>query len=249
VAFALREKPGHSFTTGYGQKPRERTVAARQQACMLREVAQAKRRFGLPDTAPVVRRYEAGRAGFWRHRFLHAQGLTNREPARALDGDGVGREWGVVSTCECHESLVEGVSWWRWKALEAHRDYGGGTEVTHGASSGPGYSLRGQNSKRCKWCCTAASSLGLGAGGDSPLNFRAHAEAVEEMGSPPTGLPALVERRREHRVTDVWVRTERRSLETMDANAIGKLRPNEGDGGVLSTFSVARSSSAQHGVA
>ena len=40
-------------------------------------------------------------------------------------------------------------------------------------------------------------------------------QAVVEMGSPPTGLPALVERRIENRVTGPQARTDRRSLETM----------------------------------
>jgi transposase len=44
---------------------------------VLQEVAQAKQRFGLPDTTPVVSCYEAGREGFWLHRFLQAQGITN----------------------------------------------------------------------------------------------------------------------------------------------------------------------------
>jgi transposase len=43
---------------------------------LLQEVAQAKKRFGLPDTTPVVSCYEAGRDGFWLHRFLQAQGIT-----------------------------------------------------------------------------------------------------------------------------------------------------------------------------
>src|SRR5215831_20005219 len=78
VAFELSEKTWKlGFTTGHGQKPRERTVTARQQARVLDEIAQAKRRFGLPDTAPVVSCYEAGREGFWLHRFLQAQGITN----------------------------------------------------------------------------------------------------------------------------------------------------------------------------
>jgi transposase len=78
VAFELSEKTWKlGFTTGHGQKPRERSIAARNQTRMLQEVAQAKRRFGLPETAPVVSCYEAGREGFWLHRFLQAQGLTN----------------------------------------------------------------------------------------------------------------------------------------------------------------------------
>ncbi len=54
--------------------------------------------------------------------------------------------------------------------------------------------------------------------------------AVAEMGSPPLGLPAVVERRKEHRVTGAGARTERRSLETMvptpqeAARAIGARR-------------------------
>jgi transposase len=78
MAFELSEKTWKlGFTTGPGQQPRERTVAARHQARLLQEIAQAKRRFGLPDTAPVVSCYEAGRDGFWLHRFLQAQGVTN----------------------------------------------------------------------------------------------------------------------------------------------------------------------------
>lgn len=64
-------------TTGPGQQPRERSIAARNQTRVLQEVAQATRRFGLPDTAPVGSWYEAGRAGFWLPRFWQAQGIPN----------------------------------------------------------------------------------------------------------------------------------------------------------------------------
>jgi transposase len=78
VAFELSEKTWKlGFTTGHGQKPRERTVTARQQERVLDEIAQAKRRLRLPDTAPVVSCYEAGREGFWLHRFLQGHGITN----------------------------------------------------------------------------------------------------------------------------------------------------------------------------
>ena len=78
VAFELREKTWKlGFTTGHGQQPRERTITARQQERVLDEIAQAKRRLGLPATAPVVSCYAAGREGFWLHRFLQAQGITN----------------------------------------------------------------------------------------------------------------------------------------------------------------------------
>ena len=70
VAFELSEKTWKlGFTTGPGQKPRERGVAARHQARVFQEVAQAKQRFGLPASAPVVSCDEASRAGCWLHRF------------------------------------------------------------------------------------------------------------------------------------------------------------------------------------
>jgi len=78
LAFELREKTWkRGFTTEPGHKPRERSVTARHQARVLQEITQAKRRFGLPETAPVVSCYEAGRDGFWLHRFLQAPGISN----------------------------------------------------------------------------------------------------------------------------------------------------------------------------
>ena len=78
VAFELREQTWKlGFTTGHGQKPRERTMTARQQEHVLDEIAQAKRRMGLPESAAVVSCYEAGREGFWLHRFLQGHGITN----------------------------------------------------------------------------------------------------------------------------------------------------------------------------
>jgi transposase len=78
VAFELSEKTWKlGFTIGHGQKPRERTVSARQQERVLDEIARAKDRLGLPASAAVVRCYEAGREGFWLHRFLPGHGITN----------------------------------------------------------------------------------------------------------------------------------------------------------------------------
>jgi transposase len=76
-AFARREQTWQlGCTTGPGHKPRARPVTARHQAPWLQAVAQATKRFGLPDTAPVVRGDAAGRAGCWLHRFLPAHGST-----------------------------------------------------------------------------------------------------------------------------------------------------------------------------
>jgi len=41
------------------------------------EIVAAKVRFGLPDDAKVISCYEAGRDGFWIHRFLLAQDVAN----------------------------------------------------------------------------------------------------------------------------------------------------------------------------
>jgi transposase len=78
MAFELSEHTWKlGFSLGHGHKPRERTMAARDLKRLLDEVAHAKLRFGLCATAPVVSCYEAGREGFWWHRFLQAQGIAN----------------------------------------------------------------------------------------------------------------------------------------------------------------------------
>jgi transposase len=67
-----------AFTVGMGQKPRSRTVVGRDTPGLLFEIEKAKRRFGLPEQTPVLCCYEAGRDGFWLHRFLVAHGIENR---------------------------------------------------------------------------------------------------------------------------------------------------------------------------
>jgi transposase len=65
------------FTVGMGQRPRVRQVAAGAVGVLTNEIVQAKTRFGLPAGAPVISCYEAGRDGFWLHRYLLAHGITN----------------------------------------------------------------------------------------------------------------------------------------------------------------------------
>jgi transposase len=65
------------FTTGLGQKPRRRDVSAREVELLWREIQAAKERFGLPAETPVVSCYEAGRDGFWLHRWLVSRGVGN----------------------------------------------------------------------------------------------------------------------------------------------------------------------------
>jgi transposase len=65
------------FGFSRGGKFRKRSVNAGDLAGTLREVALAKERLGLPADAPVKSCYEAGRDGFWIHRFLVREGIEN----------------------------------------------------------------------------------------------------------------------------------------------------------------------------
>jgi transposase len=65
------------FTIGMAQQPRERTIPAGALETLQKEITRAKQRFGLPEDACVVSCYEAGRDGFWLHRYLVAHGVTN----------------------------------------------------------------------------------------------------------------------------------------------------------------------------
>jgi transposase len=65
-------------TVGMGQKPRLKTITARSSSSLVFEIRAAKKRFGLEENAPVVCCYEAGRDGFWLHRFLLAHGVQNQ---------------------------------------------------------------------------------------------------------------------------------------------------------------------------
>jgi len=65
------------FSTGPAQRPRLRTIPARDPGRVLVEISLAKGRFGLPATTRVLSCYEAGRDGFWLHRFLTREGVEN----------------------------------------------------------------------------------------------------------------------------------------------------------------------------
>jgi transposase len=72
------EKWKLGFTIGFGQAPRLRDIPARDLSTLVKEIALAKERFGLPEQAFVRSCYEAGRDGFWLHRFIQTQGVTNQ---------------------------------------------------------------------------------------------------------------------------------------------------------------------------
>jgi transposase len=77
-AFELSERTWKlGFTTGRGQRPRVRQIPAGAVDRVADEITRANARFDLPGAVPVVRCYEAGREGFWLHRYLGAQGVLN----------------------------------------------------------------------------------------------------------------------------------------------------------------------------
>jgi transposase len=78
LAFELGSKEWKlGFSVGFGQRPRERTILAGDLAGVKREIERAKRRFGLSDEARVLSCYEAGRDGFWVHRYLVHLGVRS----------------------------------------------------------------------------------------------------------------------------------------------------------------------------
>jgi transposase len=78
LAFELGERTWKlGFTTGLGQRPGIRQVPAGAVDRVVEELARAKRRLKVPEDTPVISCYEAGRDGFWLHRYLVAHGVIN----------------------------------------------------------------------------------------------------------------------------------------------------------------------------
>ncbi len=66
------------FGVGLGAKPRRRRVKAGDLCALSEEVGRAQEHFDLPSSSRVVSCYEAGRDGFWLHRYLDESGIENR---------------------------------------------------------------------------------------------------------------------------------------------------------------------------
>ncbi len=78
LAFELGQRTWKlGFSRGIGERPWMRTVAAGAVEAVAAEIAAAKRRWQLPAETRVTSCYDAGRDGFWLHRWLIAQGITN----------------------------------------------------------------------------------------------------------------------------------------------------------------------------
>src|SRR5919112_305141 len=78
LAFELGEHTWKvGFSVGADQRMRVRQMPAGALAVLTTEITAAKKRFGLAAEAPVVSCYEAGRDGFWLHRYLVGHAITN----------------------------------------------------------------------------------------------------------------------------------------------------------------------------
>ncbi len=78
ISFELGEGTWElSFTSGFGEKIFRRRLRSRDREALLRAIEVMKDQLGLPGDARVVSCYEAGREGFWLHRFLEAHGIEN----------------------------------------------------------------------------------------------------------------------------------------------------------------------------
>ena len=78
VAFDLGEQSWKlAMTVGLGQKPRVRTMRAGDLGSLVQELDRGRKRFGLAADSRVVSCFEAGRDGFWLHRFLQGIGVES----------------------------------------------------------------------------------------------------------------------------------------------------------------------------
>jgi transposase len=78
VAFELGERRWVlALSAGPGQRARRRTIRAGDLERVQVEIEAARRKFGLEEPVRVASCYEAGREGFWLHRFLVSVGIDN----------------------------------------------------------------------------------------------------------------------------------------------------------------------------
>jgi transposase len=77
MSFELGDR-NWKLTVGDGRKaPSRGTVGAGDKAAVLERIEKARKRFGLGPQAPVHTCYEAGRDGWWLHRWLGQMGIDN----------------------------------------------------------------------------------------------------------------------------------------------------------------------------
>ena len=78
LAFELGQKTWKlGFATGFTERPWVREIAGGDTSALVEEVRRAKAHLRLRPETPVVSCYEAGRDGFWLHRFLVSVGMMS----------------------------------------------------------------------------------------------------------------------------------------------------------------------------
>jgi transposase len=77
VSLELCNKKWHASASDGGTRICEHTVEAGDGQGLLAVVERARTRLHLGKDVPIVSCYEAGRDGFWLHRFLEAHGIRN----------------------------------------------------------------------------------------------------------------------------------------------------------------------------
>jgi transposase len=77
VSLELADKKWRVATSDGGTRVSEHTVSAGEGAALLSVIERARTRLGLGRSVGVLSCYEAGRDGFWLHRFLVANGIAN----------------------------------------------------------------------------------------------------------------------------------------------------------------------------
>ena len=65
------------LTYGDGKRKRERTITAADLEAFQEELAKTRKRFKLEEGCKIYSCYEAGRDGFWIHRYLDSLGIEN----------------------------------------------------------------------------------------------------------------------------------------------------------------------------
>ena len=76
IAFELSNSKW-KLAFGNGMKKREKTIVARDLTALTDEIEKARKRFNMADDVPIYSCYEAGRDGFWIHRYLESVGVHN----------------------------------------------------------------------------------------------------------------------------------------------------------------------------
>lgn len=76
IAFELSNSKW-KLAFGNGMKKRQKTITARDLMALEEEIAKARQKFKMTEDVPIYSCYEAGRDGFWIHRYLESSGIHN----------------------------------------------------------------------------------------------------------------------------------------------------------------------------